>query len=159
GSATQRRKYRWYIADECGDGHWNAVEQEWSIEALDLSPIFEPDDDGTPGYVKRYRPGSRSLISTDSDGKPLKATLEIALGVSSSDPYIADANTGGVTWQTIPHGWRLLDDRLGIELTVEDPENWSTGNPKLGDIRGITWQAAPPSGKEFALRLTAVIEA
>ena len=47
-------------------------------------------------------------------------------------------------------GWRLLPDRLGIEVTVEDPEQWN-GGKSVGDIRGVTWQAAPPDGKQFIL--------
>src|SRR5436853_6878944 len=69
---------------------------------------------------------------------------------------------------TVPHGWRLLPDRLGIEVTAKDPEDWQSGNPKLpggGAIRGITWWSDPPTGagavnggKPPTLRLTTVIE-
>jgi hypothetical protein len=52
-----------------------------------------------------------------------------------------------------------LDDRLGIEVSIENPEQWGSGNPKLNDIRTITWTAAPTQPTAFLLRLTTVIEA
>ena len=51
-----------------------------------------------------------------------------------------------------------MDDRLGIELTIENPEEWSTGNRKLPHIRGVSWQSVPTDTTTFALRLTTVIE-
>ena len=39
----QQRRYRWYIADECGDGHWNATTATFEETTLDLSPVFPPD--------------------------------------------------------------------------------------------------------------------
>jgi hypothetical protein len=163
---TTRRKYRWYGADETGDGHWNCAEDEQSFEVIDLSPVFPDRDDGTRGYVRRYRPGSRTLISRDPQGRPLKATLEVYVSqtspATSPDPYL-ETEKSSLTWLTIPHGWRLLEDRLGIELTVEDPEDWATGNPALAKINGITWWANPPAdfpngGQPPVLRLTTVIE-
>ena len=62
-----RRKYRWWIADECGDGHWNFQTSTWVTDTpLDLSPVF-PNPTTTPNYTycDRYRPGSRTLISKD----------------------------------------------------------------------------------------------
>ena len=154
--ATTRRKYRWYGADECGDGHYNAASGQWSSTALDLSSVFPNTSANTRSYVTRYRPGSQTLIATDSEGRPLRATLEILFGSFSSDPYIQSAMNSS-SWQLVTGGWRLLPDRLGIEVTVEDPEQWN-GGKSVGDIRGVTWQAAPPSGKQFILRLTTVID-
>ena len=161
--------YRWWGADECGDGHWNAETETWVTDkAIDLSPAFPPDDDGKTTYVARYRPGSNTLISKDADGKPLKAVLEIAMGNSSGDPDLEDgAGAGG--WITIPHGhgWQLLDDRLGIEVTVKDPDDWTTGPNKSPDgmlkavpkISAVTWTATPTAATKFLLRLTTVIDA
>ena len=87
--AAQRRQYRWYVADECGDGHFNNVAQATSNASLDLSPVFPLDEFGNPLYVQRYRPGSRTLIAKDAQGKPLKAVLEIAPGVVSGEPFVA----------------------------------------------------------------------
>jgi hypothetical protein len=152
-----RRKYRWYGADECGDGHWDAVNTSVIHSAVDLRPVFPDDEDGNATYATRYRPGSQTLVSRDPQGHPKKATLEILMGAISTDPSLP-TEPASSNWLTISHGWRLLEDRLGIEVTVEDPEDWSTGNPKLPKINGITWQANPPDGKQFTLRLTTVIE-
>ena len=46
---------------------------------------------------------------------------------------------------TVKNGWKLLDDRLGIEVDVQNPEEWATGNPLLKAIRGVTWWANPAS--------------
>ena len=126
------------------------------MTALDLSPVFPNTGADTKSYVTRYRPGSQTLIATDSEGRPLRATLEILFGTSSGDPYV-QSEMSNSNWQLVTGGWRLLPDRLGVEVTVEDPEQWN-GGKSVGDIRGVTWQAAPPSGKQFILRLTTVID-
>src|SRR5207253_3367162 len=115
--ATTRRKYRWYGGDEIGDGHWNAATEQWSLKTLDLSPVFPPTQSHTKSYSTRYRPGSGTLIAKDSEGRPLKATLEILFGANSSEPNV-EAEQGSPNWQLVSGGWRLLSDRVGIELTV-----------------------------------------
>ena len=158
--ATQKRAYRWFVADETGvDGHWNAISSQWVTgKALDLTPVFPTDDQGYYTYVNRYRPGQRTAIALDSEGRPTNAVLQVYFGALLGDPYLEeDPNPAG--WQTISRGWKLLDDRLGIEVTIEDPENWGTGNKAVGDIRAITWSISPPTPQQtFALRLTTVIE-
>jgi hypothetical protein len=172
-AATTRRKYRWYGADECGDGHWTQA-GTWNTSPFDFSAVFVPDDDGTPSYTVRYRPGSQTLISTDTNDNPLRADLAISFNYEGDTAALWD---GSGTWQTIQGGWKLLDDRLGIEVTVEDPEQWATGKGATaiggggattaivpgGDIRGVTWWAVPPqatptNGVQPVLRLTTVIQ-
>jgi len=150
--------YRWYIADECADGHWSVEDAAWNTTPPDLAGVFPPNSNGNATYVDRYRPGSRTLIAKDANGKPLKAILEIAADLTSTDPAIADVAEDTGTWHTVPHGWQLLDDRLGIEVTIEDPESWTTGNPKFPKIMGVTWLANPTDATNFTLRLTTVIE-
>jgi hypothetical protein len=157
-SSDQRRMYRWYIADECADGHWNVDSATWVEKAPDFSSIFPPATSGNATYVDRYRPGSTTLISKDAEGKPLKAILELAKGFASEDPALAEVDSEDTNWLTITHGWRLLDDRLGIEVTVENPDQWGSGNPKLNDIRSVLWSASPTAETNFLLRLTTVIE-
>ena len=161
--------YRWWIADECGDGHYNMLNSEWVTDKpIDFSPVFPEDDDGNATYVDRYRPGSSTLISRDVDSKPLKAVLEIAQGYYSEEPELEDPE-GSAGWVTIPygHGWRLLDDRLGIEITADKPDAWTTGAEKTPDgttpaipkVSTILWTATPTQETAFLLRLTTVIEA
>jgi hypothetical protein len=165
-STDLRRMYRWFIADECGDGHYNMLNSTWVTgTALDLTPIFPPDSDGNYTYVTRYRPGSNTLISKDPDGKPLKAVLEIGQGYYSQDPKF-EAPQGSSDFVTIPHGkgWRLLDDRLGIEITQDDPDGWTISSakpaagPDITKISTVLWTATPTQATAFFLRLTTVIE-
>jgi hypothetical protein len=165
-TATVRDKYRKYGADECGDGHWNNGSSQWNTGMpLDLKRVFPPNpDDGTPSYVRRYRKPSQTLIAKDTLNKPKKAVLEIYFNKASTEPAVQDlpAING---WYTVKNGWQLLPDRLGIVVTDTDPEQWGSGNKKVGDIRGITAQANPNLsgdtsfvGQPFILRLTTVIE-
>jgi hypothetical protein len=163
GSGAIRAKYRLYVADEAGDGHWDHAANSWSSRALDLASIFPDGDDGGPTYVRRLRPGSYTLISTDTSDRPLKAQLALSRDYAGPSPSAWD---GSGTWQPISGGWRLLEDRLGIEVTAEDPEAWAIGsftgsNPQEASqtLRGITSQANPSGAStRFFLRLTTVID-
>ena len=158
-----RRKYRFYVANEAGDGHWDYRSAAWSNSALDLSPVFPSRRDGKPSYVKRLRPGSSRLVTRDANGRPLRAELAFSRDYSGAAPAVWD---GSGNWQPISGGWELLEDRLGIFIVVEDPEAWPIGE-YTGDtpqepsrtLRGITSQANPaaPNGR-FFLRLTTVID-
>lgn len=138
------------------------LEGEWSVQPLDLATVFPNTDANIKSYCTRYRPGSNTLIATDSDDRPLRAVLEYyapAASTYSSGPYV-QTEQGASGWLTIKNGWRLLDDRLGIEVTVPDPEEWTTGNPKLPKIAGISQVATAGTNnwQPFTLRLTTTIE-
>jgi hypothetical protein len=161
-TAETMRKYRWFGADECADGHWTQAGMWDTSTPFDFSAIFEPDDDGEPSYTVRYRPGSRTLISRDTDGNPLKATLDISFNYEGNTAALWD---GSGTWYRIAGGWRLLEDRLGIQVTIQDPSEWNPGKNGMpyGKIDAIGWWANPPSnaiinGLQPILRLTTVIE-
>jgi hypothetical protein len=159
-SAEVRDKYRLYVADEAGEGHWDG---SWVTTALDLSAVFKPKDDGTPSYVKRVRPGSHTLLSADSKGTPYRACLHFSRDYAGPTPAVWD---GSGHWQPIDGGWRLLTDRLGILVTCEDPEAWPIGEYTGPDpqehskiLRGITSQANPSGANtRFVLCLTTVID-
>ncbi len=162
-SGVARAKYRYYVADEAGDGHWDFESSSWKTDVLDLASIFPDDDDGNPTYVRRLRPGSYTLISTDTSDRPMRAQLSLSRDYAGKSPAIWD---GSGSWQPIGGGWRLLEDRLGIEITAEDPESWSIGsysgpNPQEPSqtVRGVTSQANPSGANtRFYLRLTTVID-
>lgn len=152
-TAEVRRKYRWYGVDECGLGHWDGL--SWAEgDPFDFSAVFPDDPAGERTYVRRLRPGDRKLLTKDARGTPRKAVLHYSHDYEGTLPAAWD---GTGTWTEVASGWQLLDDRLGIEVTAEDPEQWSVGKGKH-EIRGITWQADPPEGKAFALLLTVVVE-
>ena len=162
-SGDVRRKYRYYVADEAGDGHWDASSASWQTGPLDLSAIFPATEKGQSSYVRRLRPGSNTLLSRDSKGQPLRAQLALSRDYQGPVPGLWD---GSGTWQPIAGGWELLDDRLGILVTVEDPECWPIGDytgaspqEPSRTLRGITSQSNPSSpNTRFMLRLTTVID-
>jgi len=161
------RKYRWYGVDELGEGYWSNTGEWTTGNTFDFNPLFPPLDNGTQRYVNRYRPGQKALISLDSQGYPRKAELAIAFSQSSKGPSIWTGDDE--TWQTIPpgKGWRLMDDRLGIIVTEDNPDEWKLGLLGTiipgGVIRGVAWWADPSynnlnGGLIPFLRLTTVIE-
>lgn len=179
-AVSVRRKYRWYGADELGEGHYGIAEDgsgQWRtdnpcrfLDATGDYAVFPADDDGNPTYTTRYRRGYRRLLSTDSDGRPLRATLQILMPKSANasfpvapDPVVIAPGFWPQILQSfdvfdVPSGWELLPDRLGIRVTADDPEQWMTGDrigdgsgPSLGQIRGIGWWANPaaPPGNDL----------
>ena len=140
------------LADETGDGHWMAVDQEAVHTAIDLSEVFPDKDGGGKSYVNRYRPGLHTLISRDPQGKPLKATLEIRLDAISADPFV-ETDPELSNWLTIPHGWRMLDDRLGIEVTA----GLNTGAVFVGPGSAQQHQERSAGGRVPAQRVDAAV--
>ena len=160
-TATQRRKYRWFGADECGDGHFDCSSQAMSTQELDLTSLMQ-NPDGSRNYAVRYRPGRDTLVSVDAAGRPLRAFLEVQIGTASAEPS-AEKDTSGGMWYPVTNGWKLLDDRLGIRVTVDNPEDWHTGckDPAAATLRLISWLGKPtdPASKKLRFRLTTVIDA
>jgi hypothetical protein len=170
--ASIRAKYRLYLADECGDGHWSFAQSAWIMNYLDFSSILPPDSNGAPTFVRRYRPGETTLFTRDLNNRPRSAQLAVSRDYAGPDPPCVWNGSGN--WQTIDGGWRLVEDKLGIEVTADDPETWDIGKPPAGTLvstvaeptgvlRGITAIAKPvsavPTLSRFYLRLTTVIEA
>ena len=176
-SSDDRAKYRLYVADEAGDGHYDfgtSAFVDGSGAALDMTDIFGKFDDEPSGlkYVKRLRPADgHTLISKDGAGKPRRATLCLSRDYAGAAPAVWD---GTGHWQPVTGGWELLKDRFGIRVTIDDPEAWDIGAYAGDDpqnagkvLRGITSQAnpsAPGAGvehqntKRFYLMLTALID-
>lgn len=161
-TTTVRNKYRLWIADETGEGHWDLDASITNTAELDLRPIFPPDSKKNPTYVVRNRPGSHKLITVDSAGKERRAALHVSRDYTGARPGVWD---GTGTWQEIAGGWKLLDDRLGIYITAEDPEAWPIGQSttatveKSKTLRGVTSIANPAApNTKFTLRLTTVID-
>ncbi len=89
-TAATRAKYRFYIADECGDGHWSLADRQWLITPIDFSSVFQLPN-GNPGnlptYVRRYRPGRNTLFSRDLNNKPLRpSSLSRAITLAPTLP-------------------------------------------------------------------------
>jgi hypothetical protein len=170
-SDSTRAKYRVFVADEVGAGHWVLGLAAWNFVPLDLSAVLGTPTLAPPGskvsgrkYVERWRPGSDELLTRDEDGRPLRAELAISTDYAGSYPALWD---GTGSWQSLGHsGWRLLRDRLGIEVTAENPNGWTipktiVGGAPFGEgvVKVVESLAAPSlANPRFWLRLTTVIE-
>ena len=167
-----RNKYRLYVADECGDGHWDMAAKEWSVEPMDFEPIFPKNSHGDRTYVRRYRPGSTEIHTKDAGGKPIKTQIAVSRDYTGPPPPCIWDGTG--TWQVIQGGFEILKDRLGIWVSQNDPGQWDIGEPSdpahaqepSRILDGITGQAhmgdavfPTQRAKRFHLRMVTTIEA
>ena len=161
-SATNHDKYRLYVLDETGEGHWS-----WSSSAIvttvpSLDGLLAGDDPIDPQpYARRRRIPLGELFTLDPNRKPLRAQLSISTDYAGAQPAVWD---GTGTWQPIHGGFELLRDRLGIWINVANPNGWAIGPSSAvsapypsGVVRGIEAQTGAV-GPKFALRLTCVIE-
>ena len=163
---TNRNAYRLYVMSECSEGYYLPGTSTVVPLAPDFDNIFGPPVNGLSKYTRRRRPGIGTLISVDPETKrPFEARIAISTDYAPADggPELWD---GSGTWQIVTSTtWRLLDDRLGIEITDTNPNKWEigpstvTGAPfPAGVVNGIEAQATT-GATNFYVRLTCVIEA
>jgi hypothetical protein len=164
-------KYRIFGVDECGEGHWRFASGATSTIPCDFKPILGPTEtEAERSWVRRRRPGSNEMITVNASGKPREAQLWIGLAATYTGPVPGVWNgEGNIVWQQVTTGnWRLLPDRLGIEITAPDVRNWiiSEGAPpanaavksqKLNLVKSL---ANPDTVNDrfILLRLTTVVE-
>ena len=160
-SKDNHDKYRLYVFDETGEGHWDWAESEMSHETPSLDDLLGKEDDPASGYVKRRRIPIGELFTLDSNQKPLKAQLSISNDYKGDQPGLWD---GTGTWQPIGGGFQLLKDRLGIWINAPNPNSWNIQTSRVsgiaypsGVVKGVEDQANAGS-KRFVLRLTCVVE-
>jgi hypothetical protein len=122
--------YRLFVFDECGEGWWDLSTDSWTTgKPGDLATLLNAGAD-TPNFVKRRRPGRATLITVDSENKPKRWQLHVSKDYAGTTPGVWD---GTGTWQEIHSSeCHLLADRLGVKLTMHDPNNWSIGRPAAG---------------------------
>lgn len=172
-STTIRDKYRVWLIDELGEGHYefDAVPPSWVSETPfnqeSLAVLFPPDKNGDPTFVNRRRKPVGTLLSKDLLGKPYKAQLAVSRNYGfflkqqnsdarSPDIYNKPVFLPTVTWQVIADNtWNLLPDRIGIRIIADDVETWPIGTPKtglgplgnpwpaIGKLRGISAMSDP----------------
>jgi hypothetical protein len=160
-SQANRDKYRLYVFDETGEGHWDINNSSMLTTATPLTALLGGDGDKPQPLVKRRRVPAGELFSVDSNRKPLKARLAISTDYAGPSPGLWD---GTGTWQNVVGGFDLLNDRLGIWVNVPNPNGWNIGAPTAmgmpyptGVVKGVEDQAGS-SAHHFCLRLTCVIE-
>ena len=159
---VNRDKYRLYVFDETGEGHWDFNSSSMKIDATSLVSLLGNDGENSFPVVKRRRVPSGVLFTTDANLKPLRARLSVSNNYTGSSPGLWD---GSGTWQNIVGGFELLQDRLGIWVQVSNPNGWNIGFSSFpgmpyptGIIKGIEDQANI-NATNFTLRMTCVIEA
>lgn len=165
-SGENHDKYRLFVFDEAGIGHYAATSN-----AIDNTPpsldalLGEPktvEGNSVPQYVNRLRPPIGKLL-TAVEGVPLKARLSISTDYTGDAPGLwTDGMEGAGTWQPIEGGYDLLKDRIGVRLNCENPNDWdigkstTSGHPfRSGKVHTI--EAMSGSGTVFYLRLTCVV--
>jgi hypothetical protein len=161
-SQVNRDKYRLYVFDETGEGHWDFPSASIVETATPLTKLLGGGADDPQPCVKRRRVPAGELFSVDSNRKPLKARLAVSTNYAGPSPGLWD---GTGTWQPVAGGFNLLDDRLGIWVNVPNPNGWNIGAPTMttvmpypaGVVKGVEDQANP-GAPHFVLRLTCVIE-
>ena len=161
-STVNRDKYRLYVFDETGEGHWNFTTSATVNDVPSLAALLGLATKENPEpYVKRRRIPSGELFTADSNRKPLRVRLAISTDYVGKSPGVWD---GTGTWQTVVGGYQLLQDRLGVWINVPNPNGWNVGAPTAaglpypsGVVRGVEDQANTRA-THFVLRLTCVIE-
>ena len=165
-TAAVSDKYRVWVLAEGGDTYYlNGSTTAIPNLATDMSGVLGSPVAGVAQYVKRRRVPIGQLLTTDDNGVPLKATLQIGTTTGSAPPYPAvDLGSSITNWQDIEGGWTLLKDRIGIRITIENPERWFIGESVSGAypdgvVRAVSAIAAASSDNPaFFLRLTCVVE-
>ncbi len=160
-SSTNHDRYRLYVFDETGEGHWDWSGSRIVSTVASLAGLFGTDPAHPTPYANRRRVPLGELFTRDSNQKPLRARLSISTDYTGPQPTLWN---GTGTWQPIHGGFSLLRDRLGIWISVANPNGWAIGASGVsgapypsGVLRGVEDQAT--SGrKRFALRLTCVVE-
>jgi hypothetical protein len=186
-------KYREFGAAEAGDGYYDYILEAWSDvgDVLDLAGVLDGFGGKPPRVtVRRRRPALRELVSKDPEGTPRRPELYISTDYDPEGewptsqeprlpPCIWNRDEDRATWQKVEHGWELLPDRLGIRITVDDPDTWNIGKAPpqpappaapvpypytAGKVNAITAMATPDPAagsqrKIFYLRLVCAVEA
>lgn len=182
--ATVRKKYREFVGGEGNGQYWSFGQSKFVNGEKDIHALYAPDPNRESVYegpkTSAFYQPLKTLVAKDQNGKPRKAILEvlrnpapvpggIPFGSTRLDPdfdglHFANT-TGNVTdtrqyWENVDDGWELLDDRIGINITVENPDDWHI-NKRGTIIRAITGCASTlPEDvpAQFTLRLTVVAE-
>jgi hypothetical protein len=175
----KRKKYRDFIMDEMGEGHWDG--EAMSTTRGDIEPIFvrdptrpsdedseeadrEQDERERQGrqFVHRRRKPIGDLL-TKVKGEAIDAELYISKDYDGPIPGVWD---GTGTWQRVQsHQWKLMHEQIGISVTADQPNSFSLGKSKAGDpftdekIDIIQRLAKPTTGQpKFYFMLVCVVE-
>lgn len=157
-TATNGEKYRVWVLDEGGDIHYlNLSTTAVTETATSLDAVL-----GASNYSTKRRIPIGTLLTGDANGRPLQARLAISTNYAGTYPKVWD---GTGTWQNIEGGWKLLSDRIGIQITGKSPNDWKIGASQAtgcpypgGAVRAVEAMTGNGGQVPFFLRLTCVIE-
>lgn len=164
GGGTDINAYRLWVGCDTKTKIIKAVDGEY-LTALSLQeqlaemPFWSS---AFPVRVERRRPPRPKLFSGRN------ATLEFSTNYKGFVGVLFDPDGDPSDWRPIPwgRGWELLDDRLGIRLTCDNPNAWNLGveggdaRPAKNHIVKAVKALANPdeANPPFFLRLTTAIE-
>ncbi len=162
---AHKHQYRRFVFDETGEGHWDWASGTWVTgTGTDLTPVLGLGNQDPSLWVARRRPGKSSLISKDFEGVALKFAVAVCCDYAGPCPGVWDGT--GAHWRACKGDFGLLEDRLGIEIGSNDPNDLDVGAVGTGPdaqfnsrkLRLVEWMSpAPPTFKVFWL-LTCKIE-
>lgn len=161
---TYSDSYRLWLFDESGEGTYSNAsntKDDGAPTALDAvlgAPVMD-----VPQYTARRRAPVGTLFTINADGNPIKYKLAISKDYSGDYPVLWD---GSGTWQDVQGGFELLPDRIGVRVTIDNPNKWNVGSSKAGSapfptgiVKAVESIANPTTANPaFFLRLTCVIE-
>lgn len=175
-------KYREFVLDEAGEGHWDFDGEETVSVPPSLDALFGDEDDEDRVYVRRRRIPRRTLFTKDENGVPETAELWIGrLAIGGEDdvggpgyssllvPGLWSREADDVVWQRVTQGgWELLKDRIGIRITTSDAAAWNIGDDRSGGmpfpsgkVNIVKCLASPDADRQvhkpFVFRLTCVV--
>ncbi len=161
-SDATRKAYRQYVAIDGNGRYWSYADEEfkrgdprngdplkrlayYKSDPASKDPVYE-----SPEGSNAFAPTSQTLATKDDKGQIRKAILDIWLPTRpGTDPgrdpgvmgtNITDSGLDDGDWYNVPDGWQLLEDRIGINITAEDPEVFSIdkSNKRIHLISGST---------------------
>ena len=160
--------YRLWVGCEIATQVSLASDGSYDENKLTLQTLRLPwmDVAEAPDAWPRARPGAPWLITTGSNGERLRARLEISFDYKGEVGVLFDPDGPPSTWREIPWGrdWTLLEDRLGVRLTCDNPNAWNIGESSEDQkdarvVKCVKALAAPnDANPPFFLRLTTVID-
>ena len=157
---TNHDKYRLYVFDETGEGHWDFTSSSMTTAAPSLDALLGGRDDPNP--LREAAPGpARRAVLDRREPEAAQGPARDLDRLQGPQPGLWD---GTGTWQNVIGGFDLLKDRLGIWINAPNPNGWNIGASSVGGmpypagvVKGVEDQANA-GAPQFTLRLTCVIE-
>lgn len=155
--------YRTWVADESGEGHYESLSTTKNTTALNLDDVLGGPISSVAQYVQRRRKPIGDLVTLDDHDKPLPWEVRISKDYTGSYPAVWD---GTGSWQKVQGGVMLLPDRIGVHISVPNPNAWNIGESDAdgdfwtdGIVKAVESIATPTAiNPNFFVMLTCIIE-